>query len=538
MAIRTVVALVLLAALIGENAEADDQTWKTRMNACVALLRSQDPQLRNAWRGHCGTTEVSELISGSAIPANRTEEFTTIFNEPRAAAPVSSGDCGSSPQRPASALSTCGLGSKTLYQNLSSAAVLNIRLPGNKCASFIPVLLTNKTDFACNAVQTRIACVDTSYDAGTDRTTIKLSTKRGGTPDGTTIVVGTEELRATKGHLDDLIRHPQFALLPSGGNNKDIIKIVTAAVTQSQNQCIQILHNSPQDCRSQAVTNADAYFQQQLRYYRNPKRFLSAANSKKDATAIVADIKAYYGASHIENWLLFLSLAANEVGLSVTTSGIANAYDPIYALSDAVAGNSGLSFGAHQIDLGANDSNDLQTFWTIISSYNAQNPSDILKQAADKQSCVDLPLRYMTVRALQLTYHAAPAMDTPLRTSEGATSYDTLLKSFLDKEVAKISALPGVFQHSMMTQILFADRENQYGSGQHVADLAAKLVKSTDDLQDCGVVTDEENKILDALIYLDPVDQNKGKTTYWRRYDNIRTIVRNRAPNAGRLKCS
>src|ERR1700688_864088 len=79
---------------------------------------------------------------------------------------------------PVATTARCGLGS-ALDPAMNGAAA-RVRLTRNRCGGFIPVLLTNKSRFACNAVRSRIACIETSYDAQNDRTRIAFSARRTG----------------------------------------------------------------------------------------------------------------------------------------------------------------------------------------------------------------------------------------------------------------------------------------------------------------------------------------------------------------------
>src|SRR5262249_17982389 len=154
---------------------------------------------------------------------------------------------------------------------------------------------------------------------------------------------------------------------------------------------------------------ADANMQEAIRRYRNPRHGSPAAAITKDGTDIIAFLKSKHIDQIEEQWILFLSVAANEVGLELKNSEVTT-IDPIYGVSDAVLGNSGLSFGAHQIDLGANGDLELKLFWGIIDAYKAKHPDAVLEKTEAAQSCVDLPLRLMTVGALTLTYAGAPGM--------------------------------------------------------------------------------------------------------------------------------
>jgi len=132
---------------------------------------------------------------------------------------------------------------------------------------------------------------------------------------------------------------------------------------------------------------------------------------------------------------------------------------------------------------------------------------------------------------------AAPNIDEALCGSDGMATYDESLKTNLDTETKRISALPGFFQKSMVTQILYADRENQYGSPEHVVQVVGQYVGKEDDLNSCAVVTVDKNKILEAMIWKNPDDHSQGNAPYYKRYAAVRDIVREGAPNAGRMGC-
>jgi hypothetical protein len=427
----------------------DDRMRNGRMNACVRILQKSDKDLQNSWRGHCGLEEIEQEVDNNPTPQET--ELKSVFSIKSSPLTTSVDSCVNSVHTVATG-PKCGLASPSLYSNLADGVAIKIRLPNNQCGAFIPVLITNKTDFACNAVQTRIACVDVSRDDAADTTTIKFSTRRTGNSDGVTIKVDAAGLSAHGGRLDELIPHPQFTLLPAFDNTDDVAKKLRDATKSQETKCVQRGAHSPSNCATRAAFQADANMQETMRRYRNPKHDSAKSDITNDGIVLVNFLKTNHVHDNQEQWMLFLSIAMNEVGLSIK-NGQVSTYDPIYAVSDAVKGNSGLSFGAHQIDLGANEDRELKLFWDVIDAYNAEHPEATLQMAEDRKDCVDLPLRLMTASALALTYQAAPRMTYALRSAEGLKEYNTRLLAYLKDETAKTDAKAGLFRNSMITRI-------------------------------------------------------------------------------------
>jgi hypothetical protein len=173
-------AALLILSHMGQSLRASENSDRqARINQCIKLLQPRDKALRNNWRGSCGEAALEAELANLGLlpePNSRIEfdENAAILFEP------DNDSCKQSlGYTPTAETAACGLASRTLLQNLSQSAMIRVQLPGNKCARFIPLLLTNKTDFACNAVQTRIACVDKKYDQATSTTQITFSTRRG-----------------------------------------------------------------------------------------------------------------------------------------------------------------------------------------------------------------------------------------------------------------------------------------------------------------------------------------------------------------------
>ena len=114
------------------------------------------------------------------------------------------------------------------------------------------------------------------------------------------------------------------------------------------------------------------------------------------------------------------------------------------------------------------------------------------------ENCIDLPLRSMTVKALELTYQTAPKMTEALRSREGMSAYNERFKTYLDEEVRSLSALRGFYQKSMIARMLYADLRNHKGTGRRINELIDEIVPPSDDLSTCLAISRAEDKILIA----------------------------------------
>jgi hypothetical protein len=525
------VTAILLGDSLPTRSEAGslDETWNARIHACVMHLRGSDKVIRSNWRGYCRTTE---LDSGSAT----VEKLRNVFTD-KGPVQLEDGNSCRNDIVPVATTSKCGFGSRGIDPGLLSRAAVQIRLPGNRCGSFIPISFTDQTDFSCNTVRSRIACLDASYDHRTDRTTITLSTLRGRGVDATTITFGAAEVDEHQGHIAELIDHPRFTIVPDMIGSQSISKDLAEAAHRWEQLCIKNGRHSHGACRRQAASYADAKLQETVRRYRNPRHDTPRDVMNEDAAKTVEFLRSKKIDQNEEQWILFLSIAANEVGLKLDDGGV-SALEPIYGLSDDVDADSGLTFGAHQIDLGVSGDRDLRLFWDVIDAYKREHPDSVLDEAEISRDCLELPLRLMTVGALNLTYRSAPRMTAALRSAEGVDSYNKRLLSYLVEEVKLTAAKTGLFEKSMITRVLFSDLKNQVGNGSSIEKLADEISSSGVDLTSCNSIAGAEDKILESLIWNDPAHPARGKTQWAFRYENIRRIVRTGAAHGGLSGCS
>jgi hypothetical protein len=533
---RTVLVLILstFASTVQAN---DDIDRNKRMNQCIRLLQPQDSALRNYWRGHCGETELAAELAAMRPDA---QPATVEANSNDGTA--SEGDaCGTALRyTPFSRTPTCGQGAGTLHEKLSRNVVERIRLPGGKCVNIIPLLLTNKKDFACNAIQSRIACMDAKFDPQSDTTTLTFWTARRKNAHSSTVVVTAADMQRVGDRPSDLVTDPQFTLLPARVGGGDVVDSITQDVKSTEDDCLTSGRKRPY-CEHRSVSKSDQFMQEWLRKYRNPKKDSPSAKRLADAESLVASMRSLGVDKDLEQWLLFRSIAANEVSLEIHGDRI-SVNDPIYGVSDAVYDNSGLSFGAHQIDIGANSPDEVALFWDVMATYLAKHRDSAVEQAKAMQACVNLPMRLETVRALDMTYKAAGGMTAGLRSDEGKAEYEGRLAKYLKEQVEKTKALGGMFRNSMLARILFSDHENQFGPSKTVVNRtqSAGLDK---DLSTCDGVLAAENDLMDQMLW----KWSDGKKVYkdgkavhapyFKRYETVRDMVRANVPAGGRSHC-
>lgn len=530
----TTFILLTATAIADENADRN-----SRMNQCINLLQAQDPRLKNAWRGRCNEIELEKELE-AIKPEITNQRAGATFDD---SAPGMIDKCSAPlPYKPVSRTPSCGKNSKTLKEKLSPQTVEHIQLPGGGCFAAVPLLLTNKTDFACNAIQTRIACMDSRYDAASDTTTLIFRA----TPDPrsytSSVVITAADIKRVGGRVADLVTDAQFALLPASVRKKNVIDHVQDEIQTDFEACLS-LGKARDYCERRSITKADQFVQEWLRRSRNPKKDSPPEKTRGDAESLVAAMRARGVDNTLEQWLLFRAIGANEVALKIDGRNV-SASDPIYGVSDAVLDYSGLSFGAHQIDIGANSPREVTLFWDVLSAYLSKHRDDSLNKARSMQTCINLPMRLETIAALDLTYKAAPGMTTGLRSDEGKAAYEARLAAYLNDQVAKTNAMGGLFRHSMLARTLFSDFENQNG-GARAVERRATEASAGKDTALCAEVSESEDKLMEFMVWRwangKKILDREGKPVharYYERYETVRDIITTGAPDGGRSHCN
>jgi hypothetical protein len=243
-----------------------------------------------------------------------------------------------------------------------------------------------------------------------DTTTLVFQTERRKGSYASTIVVTAADMKRVGNRAPDLVTDAQFALLPAIIGGTEVVDAVKGAVKSTEADCVESGRKRPY-CESRSITKSDQFMQEWLRKYRNPKKDSPSGKRLADAETLVAFLRSRGIDKNLEQWLLFRSIAANELSLEIHGNEV-SVYDPIYGVSDAILDNSGLSFGAHQIDIGANSPKEVALFWDVLSAYLLKHRDGAVEEAKAMQACVNLPMRLETLRALDVTCKVAPGIGT------------------------------------------------------------------------------------------------------------------------------
>ena len=497
---------VIFALAISVTANA--QSYVDRSDACVSLIKRLNP-----------ATHIRDGLSDNKCPLTTPP---AAFTGAPARAWIASGTaCETSlPDMPA-----CGLTAS--FPEALPGLVRRIKLGGGKCLHVLPVMLTDKPDgFKCNAVRARPACVANVRQEGTST----IVTLAGGTERGA--LSADIKIPADAEHHHPLLAKsragPLMALLPAdvtiGSQLRDSLGFLKHYVDHTQSTC----DGTAAHCREQATYQADRAIGELMRRTWNPRPLLT----REDRTADFQDLLARVNRDNLgrydrEKKLFAKLIMQNEVSGSSP-----------YQMLDAVIRNSGISWGAHQIDIGANAGAEVDLFWDTLRRWR-QAPGTgnypLLREADKVRACLSQPIRNFFVDHLALTYGALPIMNKGFRSSTGKAAYDTRFKKYLDDEVSRGVALSGLFKKSPFAWMYFIDQRNQRGNEKADALRAIGEGMSAAALATCDGVTGGEERLVQ---HIKSITEAGDHYDIDRRVDNLRTFLRQElGPNLGRT-CS
>ncbi|MEQ1695112.1 MAG: hypothetical protein ABL901_04650, partial [Hyphomicrobiaceae bacterium] len=390
--------------------------------------------------------------------------------------------CGSDlPEVPA-----CGL--EASFVDALPGAMRRITLGGGKCLHVIPVMLTDKPDgFSCNAVKARPACVVGVRQDGT-ATIVTLAGGRDANALKAEIKIPTDPVRH-KPLMAKSRSGPLMALIPAdmtvGGNERDAQGFLRHYVDHTLATCV----GSVAHCREQATYQGDRAVGELMRRVWNPRPLLSREDRTADYQELIGRVVGGdLGRFDREKKLFAKLIMQNEVAGSSP-----------YQMLDAVIRNSGISWGAHQIDIGANASSEVDLFWDTLRRWRkAPGTGDYPKlRDADKvRACLSQPIRNFFVDQLALFYGALPELNKGFRSGLGKASYEARFKTYLDEEVARGVALGGLFKKSPFAWMYYIDQRNQRGATRANALKVIGEDMSAGELASCeGVVAGEERLV-------------------------------------------
>jgi hypothetical protein len=437
---RAILCFLVLYCGLTNAAFAQDFVAKSR--ACVDLIRQKTPQSPI----RAGATERNCPLPDIVVSAFADAPKHAWLAEGEACrAPLTTLADGQPPP--------CGADATALATSVHG--LLRVPLSGGRCLHVLPLLLTDDVDgFTCNAVTARRACVRAIRRQG-NTTRVKLSTKIGLGGIESEIVV-PDDIERHKPLMVQNTRGPLFALLPGQyttlAQERDMPGFLRHVAEKARAACTL----TSAECDGQITGHVNRQAQQMLRRVWNPKLLLTREardaerNAMRDRIATgIAEPQAAdkRGLMHI--------IMANEISDS----------SPSQVL-DAVIQNSGVSWGAHQIDIGANDGPEVAMFWDTLRDWR-RGPGTgnypLLRRADTFRTCLSQPIRNYFTDQLAVFYGGVADMNKGFRSAMARTRYETHFRSWLGDEVERLPRLTGFFTKSAFARYYYLDVRNQKG---------------------------------------------------------------------------
>ena len=324
---------------------------------------------------------------------------------------------------PPTLTSGCGRGTE-LISTLPNGSI-RVSFGAAHAFDYVPLLLTDKRSgaWSCNKIKIRTACVASQTPNGDGTVSVTLKVDGGAN--------ATTEIHRV--HADGRAEPPPnakfFVLIPryrktSSGKPQDRVAKFSSAADQAG--CA----TSTAQCSAKRGVFVERAAIKELRVFRLP-RVLSIADRKFDAQQLQEWTNKFGG----DESLVHLAIAASEIGWSPGNQSVS---DSPFEIVDAILGNSGPSYGVHQIDLATNGSADVVPFRKLMP--------DVLKEmGADRRSPLqpppgavgskpfkfEKPIRAWEIALAAEFYRATPYMVTSIRTPQFRTGYESQYLGFL-----------------------------------------------------------------------------------------------------------
>jgi hypothetical protein len=223
-----------------------------------------------------------------------------------------------------------------------------------------------------------------------------------------------------------------------------------------------------QNCLAMRGWAADRKMIDIVRYVRLTR--LPKDEMKKDVGLFLDKV----GTLNTDSQALQALIGANEISLNATKR---TAQVSPFEVDDAVDGDSGPSFGVHQIDVATNE-------WTARSCFRKpfrdaldrlskrdDAPQDfttsLAKARQENRRLFEKPIREYTPEELGLFHRMAPSITEELRGELGRAQYIELYARYLKTDTGCMSALRKLgepFLNSLGAQMYAVDVKNQFGS--------------------------------------------------------------------------
>jgi hypothetical protein len=470
------------------------------MNTCFQQIQSEPEgrAFKRGWLGDCSIPkEALDYQPGVEEQENAARAPDFIETGPACSKPL--------PTSVAYDPKQCGR-TNNFFKSYQSASI-RINLSGGRCMHVIPLLLTDKTDgFTCTAVRTHVPCVrDVVQQDG--KTRVTLSSVAAGNGSIATVTVG-DDPKSSDLMFAQAPGQPFFALMPTTfdnyGDNRSVIPFLHSQLKQIQKQCEQ--DHGQAHCGEQLPYHAERLIVEQLRRAWSPRVRLSDTEKRQDREAFAVAVRNVANGPHTtpDQKALLRSIVANEVG-----------EDSPYQLLDAITDMSGPSWGANQIDIGANGEEEINLYWRILSSGQSNMSSPRVLKALKYRACFSAPIRHYYVSQLSDFYRTVPDFNRSLRDEKGRDAYNNFFLNWLQTETVNAAHFSGLFKVSAFARLFYVDIKNQFGIGR-----AAGLKKSGEEFEPswfgrCQSILSKENELVDGL---------RGRISHTRQKDLDRRV--------------
>ena len=388
--------------------------------------------------------------------------------------------------------------------------------------------LTDKTEsFTCNGTKARPACVRSVRENSDGTTVVTLAGGKAANAFSADIVIPANP----RPHLPLMAKStagPLLALVPAdvtiAGDALDSSGFIQHYVDHTTDTC----EGTVKYCREQAGFQVDRAMGELMRRVWNPRPLVVKTERTSDYQSFVDGVLSGDLGRYAREKKLFATLILkNEVSDSSP-----------YQILDAVIRNSSVSWGAHQIDIGANEQFEIDLFWDTVRKWRTTpGTGDYpkLREADIQRACLSQPIRSYFVDQIVLLYSAAQDMNKGLRSDFGRTAYDARFKTYLDEEVSRAVTLKGLFKKSAFAWLYFIDQRNQRGSraGDTLKDIGTSL--DADTLSTCDGVIDGEAQLVAAIKEITNASDHYDID---RRVDNLRTLLTSEYGESQGRSCS
>ncbi len=229
---------------------------------------------------------------------------------------------------------------------------------------------------------------------------------------------------------------PLFALLPGQYTALDQERDMPGFLRHVADKAKAACTLAPEACEKQVAEQVNRQAQQMWRRVWNPKLLMTreARDAERNAMRdrIAAGIAEPQAA---DKRALMHIIMANEISDS----------SPSQVL-DAVIQNSGLSWGAHQIDIGANDGPEVAMFWDTLRAWRRAPGTGnypLLRRADTYIACLSQPIRNYFTDHIAILYGGAPDMNKAFRSALAANRYEAHFRKWLGEETRTIGTADG-----------------------------------------------------------------------------------------------